>query len=639
MQIRCLVAVGLIVSWMGCGREVVYPDAELDAPRDTNDGPCQNHDDCDDRRFCNGVERCDPEASSADARGCVPGAPPCSADRCDEADRRCDNACEDADGDGYPNVRCGGSDCDDANPLINPGAVEVCDPDHVDEDCNPLTFAGPEGDRDGDGFISSACCNLQPSGALLCGDDCNDDDRLINPAALELCDGIDNNCNGSIDEGCPCTPEGLEEVCDAERAGVGNCRAGMRICTADGWTGCIGSVTPTEEICNTLEEDEDCDGRVDEGCDCLSPLTRTCSTDVGRCVARQQTCRSNGTWPRACEEESGVVFPRTEMCNGMDDDCDGIIDNGVGCACTHGAGRECGTNVGRCTRGTQTCAMGSWTECTGIGSTDEVCNHVDDDCDGRIDEGVEVAACTFSQSGSAARTAFLPCEPNCGPTAPGTVIRRLGSSSDSTARALWLNSRGEPVDWGSSTFLVEARFRLTTTSNIAPTARSSVVISPNVGLGSDARHRLPVLPTGRVGFAAEAEINAFFQRVRLLRFTATEVQVVGESEIVMNSACVALRDENLQYTVTLRAANGGAMRASVRVHGRTGCNFTRYVDHTEVNWLNTLYGTETDVRTYEVGTIVHGVDMNGHHDLESILVSRSRTSSERGFCHRCPWRI
>ena len=171
---------------------------------------CTRDSECDDGVFCNGPEACRPGDASSDARGCVAGASPCTSD-CDEMTERCASCTveeADRDGDGEASMACGGLDCDDADPLRYSAAIEVCDVFHVDEDCDLETLynagaVGAPGDRDGDGHVDAACGNIVGDTEAF-GDDCDDRDASVSPSAPERCNGVDDDCDGSVDEDFEC---------------------------------------------------------------------------------------------------------------------------------------------------------------------------------------------------------------------------------------------------------------------------------------------------------------------------------------------------------------------------------------------------------------------------------------------------
>jgi hypothetical protein len=161
----------------------------------------------------------------------------------DGIDQDCDGTdLTDVDGDGFVSTAVsGGTDCDDGNPAVNPAAAEICGND-LDDNCNGQFNEGF--DVDGDQWAT-------------CDGDCDDTNPLVNPGAPELCDGLDNNCNESIDE-----PFNLGQDC---AVGLGQClRTGVTICNAtqDGSICNVTPGTPSPESCDGL--DNDCDGSVDE---------------------------------------------------------------------------------------------------------------------------------------------------------------------------------------------------------------------------------------------------------------------------------------------------------------------------------------------------------------------------------------
>jgi len=191
------------------GSPTPAPDTGFTPAAIPDAGVCHVDADCQDQFFCNGEERCMPGATGANANGCIrPNPVPCMASQhCNEAMARCETLCPhapDADGDGHRSIDCGGDDCDDNDPNRFPGNAETCagDPNH-DEDCDPLTVGNT--DADSDGYISSVCCNVGADGVRHCGLDCNDANPGVHPGLPEACNGIDDNCNGQIDEGAKVT--------------------------------------------------------------------------------------------------------------------------------------------------------------------------------------------------------------------------------------------------------------------------------------------------------------------------------------------------------------------------------------------------------------------------------------------------
>jgi hypothetical protein len=175
------------------------------------------------------------------------------------------------------------------------------------------------------------------------------------------------------DAGVEPTPPGYDagpppppEECTGPRA----CTTG---CGTRGTQACVGGLyqacAPPAEACNGA--DDDCDGAPDDGFACAPGAAQACTTACGSAGVR--VCNAGCGWD-ACA-------PPAEICNGADDDCDGARDDGF--ACPSGATEACATSCG--TAGVRACNAGcGWDACA---APAEICNGVDDDCDGSIDDG------------------------------------------------------------------------------------------------------------------------------------------------------------------------------------------------------------------------------------------------------------
>lgn len=200
--------------------------------------------------------------------------------------------------------------------------------------------------------------------------------------SIEDCNGLDDDQDGSIDEG----EDGniLKRSCD------NLCGQGNETCRAGQFTAC-SAPTPFEESCNLL--DDDCDGVVDEGVTQTyyldNDLDSYGSDDLNLAV---QACTDPGMnyvdRPGDCNDSRNDVYPEhPEECDEIDHNCNQTTNEG--CTCINNEEVACGFTMGLCRPGVQTCVNGELSDCRGpeyIGPSEELCDQLDNDCDGVTDE-------------------------------------------------------------------------------------------------------------------------------------------------------------------------------------------------------------------------------------------------------------
>ncbi len=207
------------------------------------------------------------------------------------------------------------TDCNDDNKDVSPGMAELCN--DVDDNCNGQTDEGCDDDKDG--FCDAQLVMVGSPAVCPKGTgDCNDNAVDVNPAATETCDNQDNNCNGATDEGCDTDKDGF---CTAAMITLGTpavCLKGGGDCNDDDKAIHPGAT----EICD--DQDNDCNALTDEGCDDDVDLYCDATMTV---VGKPAICPSGGN---DCNVLDALVNPGvTEICgNGIDDNCDGVTDGG-----------------------------------------------------------------------------------------------------------------------------------------------------------------------------------------------------------------------------------------------------------------------------------------------------------------------
>ena len=307
---------------------------------------------------------------------------------CNNVDDDCDTATDedfDLDGDVHFEATDAGCiatytaaelDCDDTNSAINPSTAEICD--GVDQDCDGTTDNGFDVDGDGAFDASDAGC-LATYGAAA---DCDDAVATTNPTVTELCDAVDDDCNGIVDNGFDVDGDGFT-TCGAD--------GDVSITADNDCDDAVAVVYPgNPEVCDAL--DNDCSGAADTEFDVDGD--QFFSASVALCVTTYGSLNLTD-----CDDGDATINPAaTEVCDGVDEDCDGAIDqqfdvdgdgwftaNDALCVTTYGStpGVDCDDASAPVNP-----------------AATEVCDIIDNDCDTDTDEGFDVDGDGFTTCGA-----------------------------------------------------------------------------------------------------------------------------------------------------------------------------------------------------------------------------------------------
>jgi len=236
----------------------------------------------------------------------------------------------------------------------NPSEILSCGRGTVKEGgvCVPDNSTGGNGGSGTDSASSSSSSTSSSSSSSASSSSSSSTSSSSSGSGLE--------CTHGLTRACYTGPTGSE--------GIGTCKEGVQTCSDGKWLPCTGESLPSSEKCDGL--DNDCNGLLDDGFGNVTCGLGACANTVAACV--------NGM-AITCSPKS----PSAEACNGVDDDCDGVIDDA-----TLDSEQSCNSGgAGECANGKTQCIAGI-ISCISIKSASpEQCNGLDDDCDGVVDDG------------------------------------------------------------------------------------------------------------------------------------------------------------------------------------------------------------------------------------------------------------
>ena len=316
----------------------------------------------------------------------------------------------DADGDGFALEE----DCNDSDATINPSAPELCDgtdnncDGNIDEEVLQDFYVDSDGDGFGNADITIQSCSV-PDGFSSSDTDCDDTNNSIFPDAEEICDGLDNNCDGEVDPGLM-----IDFYVDADGDGFGIADQIVQACVpafgisqlSDDCDDGNANISPlADEVCDGI--DNNCDGSTDENL--MQTLYRDQDEDgfgipsetIESCTLMEGYVLDNTD----CDDLESYAHPdMTEVCDGIDNDCDGDIDSGSLDAQEYFTDND-GDGYGDSSQSSFSCSQPMNASLVGNDCDDtqasvhpqnfEICDGLDNDCNGSTDENSAVNALTW----------------------------------------------------------------------------------------------------------------------------------------------------------------------------------------------------------------------------------------------------